>query len=217
MHEWNRRRAAKRAKPGTGREMKPFRWWQPFSRSLYSLALARDDGRQAVYVVDVPHRRRFWSDDGKGTADLYLDGLHQAESKLPAAFPVPGGTIEVAESRFGLKRCHYVTARGDEYPLIPDPASAEGRRARLAREHPALSRAISATSVVLLVISVLLLIPQLIEVAFKLPPVAARFGTFVSPVSLPAWLNSLIGIGAGLAGIERALRLRHNRFLDTVG
>jgi hypothetical protein len=62
-----------------------------------------------------------------------------------------------------------------------------------------------------------LLIPQLVEVAFKLPPVAARFGTFVSPVSLPAWLNSLLGIGSGLAGIERALRLRHNRFLDTVG
>ncbi|OKA04891.1 hypothetical protein ATP06_0227850 [Amycolatopsis regifaucium] len=53
--------------------------------------------------------------------------------------------------------------------------------------------------------------------AFKLPPVAARFGTFVSPISLPAWLNSLLTIGAALASIERALRLRHNRFLDTVG
>ncbi len=217
MHEWSRRRAAKRVKPGIGRELKPFRWWQPFSRSLYSLALGHDDGHQAVYVVDVPHRRRFWSNDGKGVADLYLDGRHQAESKLPAAFPIPGGTIEVAESPFGLKRCHYVTGGGEEYPLTPDHTSAEGRRAHLARKHPALSRVISVTSVILLVISVLLLIPQLIEVAFKLPPVTARFGTFVSPISLPAWLNSLLGIGAGSASIERALRLRHNRFLDTVG
>jgi hypothetical protein len=170
-----------------------------------------------VYTVDVHHRRRFLANDGKGTADLYLDGRHQAESKLPAAFPVPGGAIEVAESPFGLKRCHCVTAGGDEYPLIPDHTSAEGRRAHLARTHPALSRAISATSVILLVISVLLLVPQLIEVAFKLPPVAARFGTFDSLVSLPAWLNSLLGISTGLASIERALRLRHNRFLDTVG
>ncbi|WP_410642681.1 hypothetical protein [Amycolatopsis sp. lyj-346] len=217
MHEWRRRRAAKRVEPGTGRELKPFRWWQPFSRSLYSLVLGRDDGHQAVYVVDVPHRRRFWANDGKGTADLYLDGRHQAAAKLPAVFPVPGGTIEVAESPFGLKRCHYVTAAGDERPLVPEHTSAEGRRAHLARRHPALSRAISVTSVVLLLISVLLLIPQLIEVAFKLPPVAARFGAFVSPVSLPAWLNSLLGIGAVLASVERALRLRHNPFLDTIG
>ncbi|WP_010692458.1 hypothetical protein [Saccharopolyspora spinosa] len=207
----------KRVKPGTGRELKPFRWWQPFSRSLYSVVLGRDDGRQAVYVVDVPHRRRFFANDGKGTADLYLGGRHQAESKLPAAFPISGGVIEVAESPFGLKRCHYVTAGGQEYPLIPEHTSAEGRRAHLARTHPALSRAISVTSVILLVISVLLLIPQLIEVAFTLPPVAPSFGTFVSPISLPAWLNSVIGIGAGLASIERALRLRHNRFLDTIG
>lgn len=217
MHEWSRRRAAKRVKPGTGRELKPFRWWQPFSRSLYSLALGRDDGNQAVYVVDIPHRRRFFANDGKGTADLYLDGRHQAESRLPAVFSVRGGAIEVAESPFGLKRCHYVTAEGDEYPLVPAHASAEGRRANLGRTYPALSRAISVTSVILLVVSVLLLIPQLIEIAFTLPPVAARFGTFVSPISLPAWLNSLIGIGAALASIERALRLRHNRFLDTVG
>ncbi|MEU8635460.1 hypothetical protein AB0C38_25130 [Amycolatopsis sp. NPDC048633] len=217
MHEWNRRRAAKRVKPGTGRELKPFRWWQPFSRSLYSLAPRRDDGQQPKYVVDVHHRRRIFATDGKGTADLYLDGRHRAESKLPAVFPVPGGAIEVAESRFGLKRCHYVAAGGEERPLIPERTSAEGRRAHLARAHPALSRVISATSVTLLVISVLLLIPQLIEVAFKLPPVAARLGTFVSPVSLPAWLNSVVGAGAVLASAERALRLRHNRFLDTVG
>jgi hypothetical protein len=217
MHEWSRRRAVRRVVPGTGRELKPFRWWQPFSRSLYSLVLGRDDGRQAVYMVDVHHRRRFFATDGKGTADLYLDGRHQAQSKLPAVFPAPGGAIEVAESPFGLKRCHYVEAGGEQRPLIPDYTSAEGRRAHLARRHPALSRAISVTSVLLLLISVLLLIPQLIEVAFRLPPVAARFGAFVSPVSLPGWLNSLVGIGAVLASVERALRLRHNHFLDTVG
>ena len=107
MGEWRRRRAARRIKPGTGRKLQPFRWWQPFARSLYSIDL----GRQ-VYAVDVRHRRRFFSEDGKGTADLYLDGRHHAESKLPAAFSVPGGTIEVADSPFGLKRCHYITDEG---------------------------------------------------------------------------------------------------------
>jgi hypothetical protein len=212
MGEWRRRRAAKRIKPGTGRELQPFRWWQPFARSLYSIDL----GRQ-VYTVDVRHRRRFFSEDGKGAADLYLDGRHHAESKLPAAFPVPGGTIEVADSPFGLKRCHYVTVEGEERQLVPDRTSAEGRRERFARSHPVASRAIGITSVALLVISLLLLIPQLIEVAFKIPPVAERFGTFVSPVALPAWLNSLLSAGAVLASVERALRLRHSWFLDRMG
>lgn len=217
MHDWKRRRAAKRIRPGTGRELKPFRWWQLLSRSLYSLVLSGDDGRRADYAVDVRQRRRFFASDGKGTADLYLDGRHHAESKLPAAFPVPGGTIEVAESPFGLKRCHYVTANGAEQQLVPDRRSAEGRRAHLDRTRPVLSSSISATSIALLVTSVLLLIPQLVEIAFKLPPVAERFGAFTSPVSLPAWLNSLLAVAATLASIERALRLRHNRFLDTVG
>ncbi len=175
-----------------------------------------DFGRQ-VYTVDVRHRRRFFSEDGKGTADLYLDGRHHAESKLPAAFPVPDGTIEVADSPFGLKRCHYVTERGEEHRLTPDRASAEGRREHFARTHPALSRTVAITSVLLLMISVLLLVPQLTEVAFKLPPVAEHFGTFVSPVALPAWLNTLLSVGAVLASIERALRLRHSWFLDRLG
>jgi hypothetical protein len=217
MNKLSQRRAARRVKPGTGKELKRFRGWQLLSRSLYSIRLGDGDARRSVYAVDVRQRRRFLASDGKGTADLYRNGRHHAESKLPAAFPVPGGAIEVAESPFGLKRCHYVTAGGREYPLIPADNSAEGRRARLARSHPALSRAVSVTSVVLLVISVLLLVPQLVEVAFRLPPVAESFGTFVSPVSIPAWLNSVIAVGAALASIERALRLRHNRFLDTVG
>ncbi|WP_370964466.1 hypothetical protein [Amycolatopsis sp. cg9] len=212
MGEWLRRRAAKRIKPGTGRELRPFRWWQPFARSLYSIDL----GRQ-VYTVDVRHHRRFFSENGKGTADLYLDRRQHAESKLPAAFPVPGGTIEVADSPFGLKRCHYVTDVGEERRLVPDRASAEGRREHFARSHPVASRVIGVTSAALLVTSVLLLIPQLVEVAFKIPPVAQRFGTFVSPVALPAWLNTLLSVGAVLASTERALRLRHSWFLDRVG
>lgn len=214
MGEWRRHRLARRIRPGTGRELRPFRWWQQFTRSLYSIRL---NAGQSLYTVDVRHRRRFFSEDGKGTADLYLDGRHHAESKLPAAFPVPGGTIEVADSPFGLKRCHYVTEGGEEHQLTPDRASAEGRREHFARTHPALSRSAGVASVALLVISVLLLIPQLIAFAFKIPPVAERFGTFVSPIALPAWLNTLLSVGAVLASIERALRLRHSWFLDRLG
>ncbi|MEV0117354.1 hypothetical protein AB0H77_29650 [Streptomyces sp. NPDC050844] len=84
-------------------------------------------------------------------------------SKLPAVFPVPGGTVEVKMSGFGLKRCHYVTDEGREFQLDPDPDSAEGRRARLDRAHPALSRTIGLLSLCVLVAALAVLVPQLAE------------------------------------------------------
>ncbi|MEU4361711.1 hypothetical protein [Promicromonospora sp. NPDC023987] len=213
--EWSRRRAMQRVKPGNGRPLKRFRWWQPLSRALFYLPLRDDAGRQVVYAVDVSYLQRAASDDGKGKAHLYLDGRHHAESKLPAAFPVPGGVIEVAPTSFGLKRCHYVTDEGAEYQLTPDRDSAEGRRERLDRERPALSRWIGLLSLLLLIVPALLVIPQLVEVAFEIPPVAERFGTFTSPVHLPFWLNVALALGAAVASTERALRLRYG-WLDSV-
>lgn len=135
IREWRRRRAAKRVKSGDGRPLQSFRWWRQFGRALFYLYLTRDDGGQTVYAVDVRHWRDQWSEDGEVKAHLYLAGRQHAESKIPAAFPVEGGTVEVAMSAFGIKRCHYVTADGAEQQLVPDPKSAEGRRARLDREH----------------------------------------------------------------------------------
>lgn len=213
--ESRRRLAAQRVKPGNGRALKPFRWWQPLSRALFYLPLTNGEGVEMTYAIDVSYVQRAMADDGKGKAHLYLDGRHHAESKLPAVFPVEGGVIEVVATAFGLKRCHYVTDQGAEYQLVPDESSAEGRRARLDREHPALSRWVAFVSLILLVIPALLLIPQLVEVAFEFPPVAERFGTFTSPVHLPGWLNSALTLGAAAASTERALRLRYNWLLDS--
>ncbi|MFI9485544.1 hypothetical protein ACIG47_04060 [Promicromonospora sp. NPDC052451] len=211
---WTMRRAARRVRPGDGRPLQPFRWWQHLSRSLLYLTLARPDGGQVTYAVEVRHLQ---GDDGEGRAHLYVDGRQQATSKLPAAFPVEGGTIEVVKTAFGLRRCHYVADDGSEYQLVPDPASAEGRRARLDRENPGIGRLVSAVSVLVLVVSVVLLVPQLAEVLFRLPPVAERFGTFTSPVVLPAWLNIGLTLAAAAASTERALRLRYHWLLDGVG
>ncbi|BCJ58810.1 hypothetical protein Jiend_22320 [Micromonospora endophytica] len=196
IEDWRRRRAAKRITSGDGRALKRLRWWQLPFRALFYLALPNGDGRQTVYAVDIP--RRTDPDGGKAKAHLYLDGRHHAESKLPAAFPVEGGTIEVAISAFGLKRCHYVTAAGAEHRLIPDPRSAEGRRARVEREHPTLSRSISLLSVLMLVIGVGLNLLQLAGPISQIPrsprtsersnrPSAYRSGSTSPSPSGPCW------------------------------
>ena len=143
-------------------------------------ARRRRFGRPAVYAVDVNHLRS--NDNGDTEAHLYRDGLHYARARLPAVFPIEGGEIEVATSAFGIRRCHYVTAARTEQQLVPDPRSAEGRRARLDREHPALSRWIGVFSLVLVAVPLLFALPQTLEAISRFPPLADRFGVFESPV-----------------------------------
>lgn len=198
-------------KPGDGHELPRYRWWQPLSRTLFHTTLV-EDGQPHRWSVDV--RLIGDSDDGDVRARLYRDGIHIATSKLPAGFPVPGGRIEVRASAFGLKRCHFIGDDGTVRQLTPDPVSAEGRRARLHRDRPGLSRAIGVVSVVVLVIALVLGIPQLLEQVTSIPPVAEAVGTFASPIRLPAWLNTGLVVATIIASVERALRLRYNWLLD---
>lgn len=198
-------------KAGDGHTLPRYRWWQLFSRSLFHLHLAGEGSAPQTWSIDVRHGG---DADGEVRARLYLDGVNQARSKLPAAFAVPGGTIEVVGSAFGLRRCHYVTYDGTERQLMPDPASAEGRRARLERTNPRLSRAIGTASVTVLAVALVLAVPQGIEQLTQLPPIAERMGTFPSPVHLPAWANTALLLATLVASTERALRLRYNRILD---
>ncbi|MFG3257327.1 hypothetical protein [Streptomyces sp. NPDC048172] len=213
FEERRRRRAVRRVRAGDGRPLRRFRWWQLPGRALFELALTEDHGRTVRYDVDVRH----WQNQSSGNvkAQLYRDGRLHAESKIPAVFPVPGGgTIEVAMSGFGIKRCHHVAADGAERQLTPHPASAEGRRARLDRDHPALSRWIGLCSLSALLVGVGLLVLQIAEPVSEIPPVAARVGSFESPVRLPLWLNIALGAATAMASVERALRLRYHWLLD---
>ncbi|MFD0304499.1 hypothetical protein [Streptomyces sp. NPDC127119] len=214
FEEMRSRRAARRITPGDGRPLKRFRWWQLPYRSLFYLRLPDGDGGggKVVYAVDV--KRGQDQTSAKAKADLYLDGRHHARSRLPAAFPVPGGTVEVRLSNFGLRRCHYVTGEGTERLLVPDRDSAEGRRAHLDRAHPALSRWIGVFSLTVLVIALVMLGTQLAQQVTEVPPVAERVGAFTAPVRLPAWGNVALTLVTLAASTERALRLRYSRLLD---
>ncbi len=209
---WKRRRAARRLKPGDGHSLPRFRWWQPLSRTLFHLRLTAADGRTETWSVDV----RLWGDkdDGEVRSRLYRDGRHEATSRLPAAFPVPGGVIEVAASDYGLKRCHYVRDDGTERQLVPDPASAEGRRARLDRDRPGVSRTIGVVSWAVLAVALVLGLPQIVEEVSQIPPVAEHVGTFTSPVRLSAPVNVTLVVATLVASTERALRLRDHGVLD---
>lgn len=202
---------ARRAKPGDDHPLQRYRWWQLFSRSLFHLRLDGIAGASEVWSVDVRHGG---DSNGEVWAKLYLNGRNHSRSKLPAAFAVRAGTIEVATSSYGLKRCHYVRDDGTSRMLAPDPASAEGRRARLDRAHPTLSRTIGIVSVAVLFIALVLGVPQIIEDITRIPPIADAVGTFISPIQLPAWTNISLVVAALVASTERALRMRYSWILD---
>ena len=198
-------------KPGDGHALQRFRWWQQLSRSLFHLHLAGESGVEETWSVDVRHAG---DSNGEVYAQLYRDGVHHARSEFPATFAVPGGAIEVVATSFGLRRCHYVTHAGVEWQLVPDPASAEGRRARLEQARPVLSRAMGLVSVSVLALALVLGVPQIIEQVTQIPPIAQRVGTFISPFHISGWANTALFMATVVASTERALRLRYNLLLD---
>ncbi|WP_407320390.1 hypothetical protein UQW22_08040 [Isoptericola halotolerans] len=153
--------------------------------------------------------------DGEVRARLYVDGALHLVSKLPARFPVPGGAVEVAVGGFGMKRCHFVAADGAEQLLAPHPRSAEGRRARLDRDHPRTSRNLGVLSIMAVLVGLCVALPAIIEPVSRIPPIAESVGTFESPLDLPLWAEITVGVAAVLGSVERALRLRSS-WLDSL-
>lgn len=202
VRNWRNRRVRR----GSGEPLRRYRWWQMFGRSLRSITLPSADGTASVYTVDVRHAGDMT--DGEIRARLYVDGALQSYAKMPTRFVVPGGHIEVAITGFGLKRCHYVHADGTEEQLTPDPASAEGRRARLHHRHPGMSRVIGVVATVLVVVGLCVEVPQIIQSLSQIPFIADSIGTFTSPIRLPLHINLLIGLAALIGSTERALRMR---------
>ncbi|MCC2314999.1 hypothetical protein [Cellulomonas xiejunii] len=198
--------------PGDGHALTPYRPWQLLTRSLFHLHLTDPAGAPRTWSVDVRHGGD--DADGEARADLYVDGLHHATAKLPAAFGVPDGTIDVASSGYGMRRIHHVRHDGSVRQLVPDPASAEGWRARLDRTHPALSRALALASASVLVVALVLGVPQVVEQLTAIPPVAQAVGAWTSPFRLSETANIALVVATIAASTERALRLRYSRILD---
>lgn len=205
---WRRRRAVAKVKPGDGRPLRPYHPVHMLWRSLFTLELAGPGVNPVEYAVDV----NFF--DLSEKAELYRDGSQHAVASLPAAFPVPGGVIEVAASTYGMKRVHLALDSGEERQLHPAPRTAEFWRARLAHRHPRLSRWIGWAAVAVLLNGLVLIVPQALEQLTRIPEAANLVGTFTSPFSPPPWLNTTLLVAGILAAMERALTLRNHWLID---
>jgi hypothetical protein len=188
--------------PEPGSPLPPFRPSPSLERTRFAVGLP--DASTAT--VDVDHT--------SGRASFYRDGRHVRTADMPVRFPLGPDSIEVAASRYGMQRIHLVSANGSRQRLDPAPGTPEHWRAQLSRRHPGIGRALATGAVLVLAVNLILLAPQLLEVITHLPLWTDRFAPFVSPISLPAQINTALTVAAALAGIERALTFRHHRLLD---
>lgn len=208
IRRWKRQHRINKVKPGNGSTLKPYRFYQLLSRSLFYARLREEDGEIHTYAVDV----HYFSEDE--TAKVYRNGKHIATSKYPAMFPVPDGFIEVGVGSFGLTRMHYVTEQGVEHQLYPDSISTEGLRMRFDARFPKTSKVIGMTAIIILLTSIVVGFPQLIEMITQIPYIQENIGTYESPISLPNWLNGTLFVAGIVAALERALTLRNHWLID---
>lgn len=206
---WVRKRRMGKVEPGDGSALKPHRPWQMLSRSVFRVNLADEAGVEHEYSVDVDYF------DWDEKVSFYRDGRQELTAVAPAAFPVPGGLVEVEVGTFGLSRMHLVPDSGEaERVLRPVRHSAEYWRAVLDHRLPRLSRWIGRIAIVILLIGLVVFVPQLLELVTHWDLVAERVGEFTSPISLPAWANTWLLVLGILASLERALTLRNHWLLD---
>lgn len=201
-------RKVAKIKQGDGHTMKPFQFWQMITRSIYHIKLENTSGHEEKYSVDVEYYEA--GDEVK----LYLNDKHISSSSTPATFPVPGGYIDIQTTLYGLKRMHYVSDDHVDVVLEPDPRTAEGIRKKLTLHYPLASRLIGWAAIFILLISLVLGIPQIIEYVTYIDFIQERFGTFNSPINLPDWLNVTLAILAIIAALERALTLKNHWLID---
>jgi hypothetical protein len=133
---------------------------------------------------------------------LYRDGTQVDERKSPATFRLgAGGRIEGSMSMLGMRRIDLVVD-GTTTKLAPVDGTLEAWRLELERAHPRLSRAIGAISWVVLVIAFVAGLGELIALTGMDPPFA-----------IPQPFNTILGLAALLAALERALRFKTSRWL----
>lgn len=127
--------------------------------------------------------------------------------------PCPAGVIEVATNEYGLTRMHHIRDDGTEHALSPHPRSQEGLRARFGQRFPRTSVVLGAAAVVVLLAVLAVGMLSGLEALTRVEVIAERVGTVTSPIHVTGWMKIALPVAGFVAGLERALTLRHHRLL----
>ncbi|WP_119698354.1 hypothetical protein [Microbacterium halotolerans] len=180
--------------------LRPIETWDVFWRGSFATTY---DGVE--YVIDVDYF------DFSERIRLYRDGMLIDSRKSPARFDLdPATRVEATMSLYGMKHVDLINVQdGRRVPLQPRAGTGESWRAGLARKHPQANRWIGFVSWSVLVFAAVTQIPVLFN-----STLAHLTGTPLPTLGLPVWANATLGIAGILAALDRALQLKHNKWLD---
>lgn len=173
-------------------------------RGLYGIEF-----EDAIYVIEVD----FF--DFSEKVRLYRDGFLVDEGVSPVVFDLGSGVrIEAAMALFGMKYARMVGPQGTRL-LTPLPGTAEAKRTLFEQNYPDVSKAIAASSWLVLVVALITQIPNLINgLLGAITMLGFSFGTPLPTFPLPPWANTLLSVLGLVAGLDRGLRMVHNPLLD---
>ena len=203
-----RRLKMKKVKEGDGHTLKEYRLWNIFTRSLFHIEITNDQNEKTDYAISC----KYFAEEPK--ADLYRNGIHIAYSKLPAAFVVENGVIEIEKGGYGINRIRYDSDKEETFSVYPDKRSIRGLRMRLHKRFPKISSLIGMIAILILLTSIALSAPQLIEKITEIPWVSENIGTFKLPIAFSLQVNIWIWVAGAVAGVERTLMLRNHWLID---
>lgn len=176
-----------------------YKKWHWLWRSTFEL-----EYRGSLLVADVDYF------DVTERIRLYRDGALLAAGTSPVRLAVDDhATVEAALSLYGMQYVRLVRpSLGISETFRPSPGTGEDRRARFAAHHPGPDRIISLCSWIVVTLALLTQVPELLNVMGRI------FDISVPTFHLPTWLNITLQIGGVLAGLDRALRMTFNRWID---
>lgn len=177
----------------------PYKKWDWLWRSTFEL-----EYQGTLLVADVDYF------DFSERIRLYRDGDFVAAGSSPVRLPVDRqATVEAALSLYGMRYVRLVrSSAGTSETFRPSPGTGEDRRARFAANYPGPDRIISMCSWIVLMLALLTQVPEILNVVGRI------FDVYVPTFQLPNWLNITLQIGGVLAGLDRALRMKFNRWID---
>ncbi|WP_239741098.1 TetR/AcrR family transcriptional regulator [Mammaliicoccus sp. M-M45] len=205
------RRLLNKVKEGDGHNLKPYRLWNIFTHSLFHITIINEKNGEVNYAL----KSKYFV--GEPRVDLYNNGKHVAYSKLPAAFKLENGILEVRSGGSGINRIKYISNQEENFSVKPDKKSIRGMRLELHKHFPKVSGFISLVSILVIFVSFILSMPQILESLTQIPWIAENIGIFESPIHFSVAMNISIGIAVAIAASERAMMLRNHWLIDRMG
>lgn len=146
---------------------------------------------------------------------LYRDGHLVDTQRKRATFVLPGeAVIESKMALYGMAHVRLVDGDRRE-PLRPVEGSAEKWRADLDRRHPRTSRVVGILALALVIFGVVTQVPEIVNLVLGLlGEMGGEIDWRAPTFDLGGPANTVIGVAAVAAALERGLSMRHIRGLD---